>query len=502
MRKSEDGFPGREFFTQNSGLTFSDFLILPGYINFLPEDVCLTSQLTSNIKLLTPIISSPMDTVTEHGMGIALSLLGGLGIIHANMGIETQAKEIEKVKRFRSGFISDPKTLSPQHSITDVHNLKHKYGFSGIPITEDGTLETKLVGIVTNRDIDFENDDSTLLSEVMTTDLITADSAITLKEANRLLKESKKGKLLLTNDEGKLVFLVCRTDLKENILYPNATKDQENRLMIGAAVSTHTKDVDQIDLLVQKGVNVFVIDAAQGYSVFQINLIKMLRKKFPNVDVIAGNVVTQEQAKALIKAGANALRVGMGPGSICITQETTACGRAQINAIYGVAEIAKKYKIPVIADGGITSIGDIAKALSVGASTVMMGSLLAGTEESPGEYFYKDGMRVKRYRGMASLEAMRDVGSKRYFIQGNNKIKVAQGVSGSVIDRGSIYNFVPYLLQGIKHAFQDIGYRSICAVHEALEKGQLRFEIRSFSAQLQGQVHSIHSYDKPIPDIN
>ncbi|RME93724.1 MAG: IMP dehydrogenase [Candidatus Hydrogenedentota bacterium] len=493
----QDGISAEDLFSKPTGVTYKDFLILPGYIDFSPDDVDLTTRVTREISIKIPIVSSPMDTVTESKMAIALALKGGIGIIHSNNTIEEQVNEVEKVKRFENGFILDPICLSPKHRISDVDAIKQKYGFSGIPITEDGTLRSKLLGIVTNRDIDFEKDRSRYLEEVMTTDLVTAPEGVSLSEANKILRESKKGKLPIVDKQGRLVSLMSRTDLKKNKDYPNASKDDRKRLRVGAAVSTHPHDRERIDALIEAHTDILVIDSAQGYSVWQINLIKELKKKYPDQQIMAGNVVTKEQAIALIEAGADALRIGMGPGSICITQDTMACGRAQATAVYHTASVAKKYGVPVVADGGIANMGDIAKALAIGASTVMMGSLLAGTQESPGEYIYKDGVRLKKYRGMASLEAMKEGGAKRYFAD-DQKIRVAQGVSGTVIDKGSVFDFVPYLIQGVKHAFQDMGVRSIPELHEKLYNKKLRFEPRSLAAQLQGGVHNLYSYQKPI----
>ena len=492
-----DGVSAEELFQGAEGLSYRDFLILPGYIDFTPAEVSLKTKASRNITIQIPILSSPMDTVTEEEMAISLALVGGLGIIHCNTSIEKQVEMVKKVKRFENGFIFDPVVLSPDHKIKDVDEIKAKYGFSGIPITEDGTLKSKLIGIVTNRDIDFEKDREKPLREVMSTDLITAPWGISLKEANQILKESKKGKLPIVDEEGRLVALVCRTDLKKNKEYPLASKDENKRLLVGAAISTHPSDRERLEALVDAGVDLIVIDAAQGYSKFQIELLREIKRKYPEVDVMAGNVVTMEQAEALLKEGADALRIGMGPGSICITQDTMACGRAQATAVYKTALVARRYGVPVVADGGITNMGDITKALALGASTVMMGALLAGTKESPGEYFYENGVRLKKYRGMASLEAMQEGGAKRYNNQ-EQKIKVAQGVSGAVVDKGSVFDFVPYLVEGVKLAFQDIGVRSIPELHEKLYSGKLRFERRSLAAQLQGGVHSLYSYKKPI----
>lgn len=498
MAEELDGLSGDELFRRGKGLTYKDFLILPGYIDFSVNEVNLETKISKNIAIKIPIISSPMDTVTESTMAIALALLGGFGVIHANLTIEEQAHQVELVKRFENGFILEPKVLSPHHRIQDVDEIKKKFGFSGIPITEDGTLKSRLVGIVTNRDIDFEKDRTKFLYEVMTTELITAPEGISLQEANEILRQSKKGKLPIVDKEGRLVALMSRTDLIKNKEFPLASKDAQKRLRVGAAVTTHPEDRERIDALVEKGVDLLVIDSAQGYSKFQIQLLKEIKSKYPHVDVMAGNVVTTQQAEALLKAGADSLRIGMGPGSICITQDTMASGRSQATAVFYTAKIARQYGIPVIADGGITNIGDITKALAIGGSSVMMGSLLAGTKEAPGEYFYENGVRLKKYRGMASLEAMEAAAAARRYNADDQKIKVAQGVSGAVIDRGSVFDFVPYLIQGVKHAFQDIGYKDIPSLHRALVEKTLRFEPRSLAAQMQGGVHSLYSYKKPI----
>ncbi|MCS6972301.1 MAG: IMP dehydrogenase [Turneriella sp.] len=496
--KLQDGLSGEELFSKKPGITYKDFLILPGYIDFAPHEVNLETQVSRNIRIKIPLVSSPMDTVTESQMAIGLALLGGIGIIHNNLSIEDQAAQVEKVKRFENGFITDPIVLSPRHTIADVDRITEQYGFSSVPITEDGTLQTKLVGIVTNRDIDFERDRSLPLEQVMTRELITAPRGVSLPEANEILRKSKKGKLPIVDKEGKLVALVSRTDLVKNKEYPLATKDENKRLRVGAAVSTHPHDRERIEVLIARGVDLLVIDSAQGYSKYQIELLKEIKKKYPEIDVMAGNVVTREQAEALIRAGADSLRVGMGPGSICITQDTMACGRAQATAVYYTAKLAYKYKVPVIADGGITNIGDIAKALAVGGSAGMVGSLLAGSKEAPGEYFYENGVRLKKFRGMASLEAMEAAGGARRYNVEDQKIKVAQGVSGAVVDKGSIFDFVPYLMQGVRHALQDIGCRDIPSLHQALHSGKLRFELRSIAAQVQGGVHGLYSYKKPI----
>jgi len=494
---NKDGFSAEEIFTQHVGYTYNDIILLPSYFGFDANEVDLKTRLTRNITLNLPFISSPMDTVTEEKMAIYMALLGGMGILHYNNTIEEQVRMLKNVKRFENGFIVDPIVLGPENCIQDVRDIKKRLGFSGIPITEDGTLNTKLIGIVTARDIDFEHDATRKLKEVMTKDLITANEGVTLQEANMILRKSKVGKLLIIDKKGLLKSIVSRTDLKKNRDFPLATKDSNKQLRVGAAISTFKEDRDRLDELVVNNVDVVVIDSAQGYNKYQVEIIKYIEKKYPGLEVIAGNIVTSEQAEGLIKAGADCLRVGMGPGSICTTQETMAVGRPQATAVYHTAKIAKKYDIPVIADGGISTIGHIMKALCFGASTVMMGGLLAGTSESPGQYLYKEGVRVKKYRGMASIEAMKDGGGKRYFTD-NDKIKVAQGVVGTVIDRGSLIDFIPYLANGLQHAFQDAGFDNIAKLHDAVTNGDLRLQIRSVSSIKEGGVHDLYQYEKHV----
>ncbi|MCG8571019.1 MAG: IMP dehydrogenase [Spirochaetes bacterium] len=490
-----DGFKAEEIFNQLTGYTYNDIILLPGFIDFDVQQVNLETRLTKNIKLQLPFVSSPMDTVTETDMAVHMALLGGIGILHYNNTIEDQVEMVRGVKRYENGFITDPVVLSPEHTIDDVLDIKKKKGFSGIPITENGTLESRLIGIVTTRDIDFEKDKSKKLQAVMTTNLITANEGVTLSEANDILRKKKVGKLPIIDQNGLLKMLMSRTDLKKNRDFPHATKSEKKQLRVGAAISTHDQDKERLAELVANNVDVIVIDSAQGYNVYQINMLQYIKKTYPALQVIAGNVVTKEQAEALIKEGADALRIGMGPGSICTTQETMATGRPQATAVYHTAKIAKKYDVPVIADGGISTIGHIMKALSLGAGTVMMGSLLAGTSESPGDYYYKDGVRLKKYRGMASIEAMKEGGEKRYFAT-EESIKVAQGVSGTVIDRGSLLNFIPYLAQGVRHAFQDTGFRDLKALHAGLDNGKLRMQIRSFSSIREGGVHDLYQFEK------
>lgn len=494
--QNKDGFSAEEIFTTPTGYAYNDFIILPGYIDFAPDDVNLETNLTRNIRIKSPFVSSPMDTVTEAEMAIALALWGGIGIVHYNNTIEQQADLVSRVKRYENGFINKPMVLSPQHRISDIDMIKARYNFSGIPITETGKLNSKLVGIVTNRDIDFEKNRTRTLSEVMTKDILTAREGIALSEANNILRTSKKGKLPIVDEEGKLVALLSRSDLLKNREFPLATKDGKKQLRVGAAISTKDESKERLAALNEAGVDVVVIDSAQGNSIYQIEMIKYIKKSYPNIDIIGGNVVTEEQCQMLIRAGADALRIGMGPGSICTTQTTMAVGRPQATAVYRTARYSNSQGVPVIADGGIANIGHISKALALGASTAMMGSMFAGTNEAPGDYFYENGVRLKKYRGMASMEAMEAGGSKRYFAE-DAKIIVAQGVSGAVMDKGSMNDYAPYLIQGLKHSFQDMGIKNVKSLHEKLYTKELRFEIRSAMAQREGHVHDMYSYKEP-----
>jgi len=495
-----DGCSARELFDKIA-YTYDDLIILPGYIDFSHDDISLQSKLTRNITLHTPLISSPMDTVTESEMAIAMALQGGIGIIHCNNTIEEQVEEVRKVKRFNNGFILDPILFSPDNSVRDIieHKKKCNYSFSSFPITTSGQLGSKLVGIISRRDTDFidETELDNPISHFMTTDFITATDTCSLKDANNILKTNKVNLLPIVNEIGELVSLICRKDLRNKTDYPLASKNKDTKqLLVGAAISTRNYEA-RTTALVKAGVDLIVIDSAQGNSIYQINTLKWIKKEYPTLDIICGNVVTCKQAANLIKNGADALRVGMGVGSICTTQNVCGVGRAQATAVYNVARIATKFNIPIIADGGISNTSHCIKALSLGASTVMMGSLLAGTDESPGEYFYKEGVRVKRYRGMGSLGAMRaNESSLTRYLNDKNSLRVAQGVSGIVSSKGSILKYIPYLVKGIKMGFQDIGYKTVGELHTANTSGDIRYEIRTFASYREAQVHSLVSIEE------
>lgn len=483
------------------GYTYDDLILLPSHIYFGINEVDISSQLTKKIRLSSPFVSSPMDTVTESKMAIAMALMGGIGIIHSNFSTEAQAKEVRKVKKYKNGFINDPLCLKPTQTLKDVMYIKHTHGYSGIPITEDGTIESKLVGIISNRDASFVENPDMKIEDFMTPreSLISAKEGVSLEEANAILKASKKGKLPVVNEKDELVALIARTDLQKNRDFPLASKDKNKQLLVGASIGTRPDDKNRAAALVTAGVDVIVVDSSQGDSVYQLEMVSHLKSTYPDLEVIGGNVVVPSQALHLIQAGVDGLRVGMGIGSICTTQEVCAVGRAQASAVYHVSKFARKHGVPVLADGGIKSTGHITKALMCGASCVMMGSMLAGTDEAPGEYFYQDGVRLKRYRGMGSLEAMKEGSEKRYvWDTAKTHIKVAQGVSGAVQDKGTLTRYIPYLRQGVHHGLQDLGICSLKEVWERLQNGKVRYEIRSPAAQKEGGVHGLHSYTKSL----
>lgn len=445
------------------GITFDDILLIPGYSNILPHQVNLSTNLTKTIKLNIPFLSAGMDTVTESRMAVAMARQGGIGIIHKNMSIEAQAEEVDKVKRSESGVITDPFSLSPEHYVYDANELMAKYRISGVPITEG----TKLVGIITNRDLRFETNHSRKIKEVMTsTNLITAPEGTTLLEAKEILAKHRIEKLPLVDEQGNLKGLITIKDIEKAILYPEAAKDEQGRLLVGAAVGI-TKDVlDRIDALVAAKVDVITIDTAHGHSQGVINAVKMIKEKYPRLQTIVGNVATGDATVALIEAGADCVKVGIGPGSICTTRVVAGVGVPQVTAIEECAKAAAPYGVPIIADGGIKYSGDIVKAIGMGANVCMLGSMFAGCEESPGAIELYQGRKYKVYRGMGSIAAMENGSKDRYF-QNEAKKLVPEGVEGRVAYKGYLADTVFQLIGGVRSG---MGYAGAATIDELREK--------------------------------
>lgn len=460
------------------GITFDDVLLLPRYSEITPDMVSLKSRLTKHITLNIPLLSAAMDTVTESAMAIALAREGGIGIIHKNMSIEDQAKEVDKVKRSENGVITDPITLSPDKTLEDALKLMASYHISGIPITDENK---KLIGIITNRDIKFETDMSRRIEDVMTKDnLITGKVGTSLEDAKKILGKAKKEKLPIVDDEFHLRGLITIKDIDKILQYPNSAKDKYGRLLCGAGIGI-TKDAEErASALIKAGVDVLVLDSAHGDSKNVVVALKKLKKDFPDVDIIAGNVATYEGARDLMKAGADAVKVGMGPGSICTTRIISGMGVPQITAIMEARRASEEFDCPIIGDGGIKYSGDITKALAAGADTVMMGALFGGCEEAPGETELYHGRKYKVYRGMGSLAAMEQAhgSSDRYFQSGHRKL-VPEGVEGRVPYRGSASDVIFELLGGIRSG---MGYLGCATIPELQEKSQF---IKITSASLK-----------------
>mmetsp|Transcript_70767 Transcript_70767/g.82442 ORF Transcript_70767/g.82442 Transcript_70767/m.82442 type:complete len:511 (-) Transcript_70767:62-1594(-) len=495
-----DGTPAAELF-RHEGLTYNDFIILPGFIDFGAADVNVSGQLTKKIRLHIPIASSPMDTVTEADMARAMALMGSIGVIHNNCPIARQAQMVKAVKLYRNGFIMRPKAVKMTDPISLIHAINDKLGISGILVTADGSSNGVLQGIVCMKDVDYVKDKSTPVSQVMIrrSQMTTAQYPIKLEEAMDILNRSRHGYLPVVNSKDEVISLCSRRDAAKARVFPNSSIDANGQLLCAAATSTREEDKARVVALAKAGVDVIVLDSSQGNTIYQIAFIKWVKQTFPHVEIIAGNVVTQDQAKNLIDAGADGLRIGMGSGSICITQEILACGRPQTTAVYKVSQYAASRGVPTIADGGLRNVGDICKALAIGAHCVMLGSMLAGTTETPGEFFFKDGIRLKTYRGMGSIEAMSQgkESGKRYLSE-NEAVQVAQGVTGHVIDKGSAVKLIAYIHKGMQQSAQDIGEVSFDAVRRKMYDGQVLFDRRSATAQQEGGVHSLHSYEKKL----
>ncbi|MFM2442575.1 MAG: dehydrogenase [Bacteroidota bacterium] len=448
-------------------LTYDDVLLLPAYSEVLPREVSTSSRLTRNIWLNIPIVSAAMDTVTEAALAIALAQEGGIGIIHKNMTIEQQAAQVRKVKRSESGMIIDPVTLKDNSTLGDAQRIMKEFKIGGIPVIDNAGL---LVGILTNRDLRFQKQTTRPVIEIMTKDnLITAKEGISMEEAESILQEHKIEKLPIIDKNGKLIGLITYKDILKRKSHPLASKDLLGRLRVGAAVGVTPDLLDRVQALVQVGVDVISIDTAHGHSKGVIDALKSVKKAFPALDVIVGNIATGDAAVALAKAGADAVKVGVGPGSICTTRIIAGVGMPQLTAVYEAAKALQKYDVPVIADGGIRYSGDVAKAIAGGASTVMIGSLLAGTDEAPGEMIILEGRKFKSYRGMGSLEAMEDGSKDRYFQDAEDDIKklVPEGIVGRVPFKGSVTEILYQMVGGLKAGMGYCGASSIEVMQQA-----------------------------------
>ena len=465
------------------GITFDDVLLVPAYSEVTPNMIDLTTYLTKKIKLNIPMMSAGMDTVTEHRMAIAMARQGGIGIIHKNMSIEAQAEEVDKVKRSENGVITDPFFLSPDHTLADAEDLMHNFRISGVPITENG----KLVGIITNRDLKFETDYTKKIKESMTSEgLITAPEGITLDEAKKILSKARKEKLPIVDKDFHLKGLITIKDIEKQIKYPLSAKDDQGRLLCGAAVGITANMMDRIDALVKSHVDVIVVDSAHGHSLNILNAVKKIKAAYPDLQVIAGNVATGEATRSLIEAGADAVKVGIGPGSICTTRVVAGIGVPQITAVMDAFAVAKEYGIPIIADGGIKYSGDMTKALAAGGNVCMMGSMFAGCDEAPGTFELYQGRKYKVYRGMGSLAAMENGSKDRYFQEGAKKL-VPEGVEGRVAYKGSLEDTVFQLIGGIRSG---MGYCGCPTIPELQERG--RFVKITAASLKESHPHDIH----------
>ena len=444
------------------GITFDDVLLVPQYSEVTPNMIDLTTHLTKKIQLNIPMMSAGMDTVTEHRMAIAIARQGGIGIIHKNMSIEAQAEEVDKVKRSEYGVITDPFYLSPEHTLEDANALMAKFRISGVPITEG----RKLVGIITNRDLKFEEDFSRKIREVMTSkNLVTAKEGVTLAEAKKILAKARVEKLPIVDDDFNLKGLITIKDIEKQIKYPLSAKDEQGRLLCGAAVGITKNVMDRVTALVNAKVDCIVIDSAHGHSKNIITTLKEIKAAYPDLQVIVGNVATGEATKALIEAGADAVKIGIGPGSICTTRVVAGIGVPQVSAVMDFYEAAKPYGVPIIADGGIKYSGDMTKALAAGASVCMMGSMFAGCDEAPGEFELYQGRKYKVYRGMGSIAAMENGSKDRYF-QTEAKKLVPEGVEGRVAYKGTVEDTIFQLVGGIRSGMGYCGAKNIKTLQE------------------------------------
>ncbi|MCI9429150.1 MAG: IMP dehydrogenase [Lachnospiraceae bacterium] len=465
------------------GITFDDVLLVPGYSQVIPNQVDLSTWLTKSIRLNIPMMSAGMDTVTEHRMAIAMARQGGIGVIHKNMSIAEQAEEVDKVKRSENGVITDPFSLTPEHTLADADALMGKFRISGVPITEG----KKLVGIITNRDLKFETDYTQKIKECMTSEgLITAREGITLEEAKDILGKARKEKLPIVDDAFNLKGLITIKDIEKTIKYPLAAKDGQGRLLCGAGVGITANVLERVEALINAKVDIVVLDSAHGHSENVLHCLRMIKDAYPDLQVIAGNVATSEGTRALIEAGADAVKVGIGPGSICTTRIVAGIGVPQITAIMDSYQVAKEYGVPIIADGGIKYSGDMTKAIAAGGNVCMMGSIFAGCDESPGTFELFQGRKYKVYRGMGSIAAMENGSKDRYFQSDARKL-VPEGVEGRVAYKGTVEDTVFQLMGGLRSG---MGYCGTGSIEELKENG--RFVKISAAALRESHPHDIH----------
>lgn len=493
-----DGVTADRLFEKNQGesLGYSDVILMPGFIDFPTNDVKLCGKLTKKITLQTPMISSPMDTVTESDMAISMALNGGIGFIHCNNTIAEQVAHVRKVKRYCSGMIHDPVTVSNTSTVESVMELLEQHHFSCFPVVDGNGI---LLGMVSKGDLDLaENPEETLIADIMTPyERVNWAYAIEpIKEVHRMIRELHVKRIPLIDDNRKLCGLVCRKDIQNTKLKSIATiEPNTGRLMVGAAVTTHPRDRPRIDDLVNAGVNVLLMDSAQGCSQYQLETLHYIRITHPDMEVIGGNVVTSKQAYELIHAGIDGIRVGMGIGSICSTQDVCGVGRGQASSVFHVAKRAFAHGVPIIADGGISGSGDIVKALALGANTVMMGSVFAACNESPGEVIVQNGITLKKYRGMgAKANKNSEAVRSRYGV--TEDLFVAQGVEGRVINTGSVNTVVSKLAQAVRQGLQDVGAGSADSLRQLVRAGEVCMERRSIGAQYEGNIHNLFSYEK------
>ncbi|KAA0062807.1 hypothetical protein IC582_001738 [Cucumis melo] len=490
----EDGFAAEKLFNQGFSYTYDDVIFLPHYIDFPTDSVQLATRLTRNISLSIPCVSSPMDTVTETYMASAMAALGGIGIIHSNCPASQQAAMVHAAKARRVPILSNLVFKSPSDRIDSDDDFASS---PFILVTESGTSKSKLLGYVSYADWTSQGNKEVKIYDYMVNSGASVPWNYDLGQLDAFLEENKKDFVPLLKD-GEVVDVATKSEVERIKSYPKlgvGSVAADGSWLVGASIGTREHDKERLKLLVQAGINVVVLDSSQGNSSYQIDMIKYVKRTYPELDVIGGNVVTMAQAQNLIQAGVDGLRIGMGSGSICTTQEVCAVGRGQATAVYKVSLVASHSGVPVIADGGISNSGHIVKALVLGASTVMMGSFLAGSTEAPGAFETKNGQRVKKYRGMGSLEAMIK-GSDARYLGDTATLKIAQGVVGAVADKGSVLKFIPYTMQAVKQGFQDLGASSIKSAHDLLSSKVLRLEVRTGAAQVEGGIHGLVSYEK------